>query len=107
MRRNRKMVAALTKGLSVLNCFAYTCSFGMYARASGASSVTNVDISRKSLDRGRENYELNRLDCAEGEFVRADALTYMKLTLKKGNCFGCVILDPPSFCPIWWKNIQR
>jgi len=97
MRRNRKIVAGLTKGLRVLNCFAYTCSFGVYARTSGASSVVNVDISRKSLDRGRENYELNRLDCAEGEFVRADALTYMKLGLKKGNRFGCVILDPPSF----------
>ena len=97
MRHNRKIVAGLTKGLRVLNCFAYTCSFGVYARASGASSVVNVDISHKSLDRGRENYELNRLDCAEGEFVRADALTYMKLANKKGNRFGCVILDPPSF----------
>ena len=97
MRRNRKIVAGLTKGTRVLNCFAYTCSFGVYARASGASSVINVDISRKSLKRGRENYELNQLDCAETEFVRADALTYMKLALKKGNSFGCVILDPPSF----------
>ena len=97
MRRNRKIVAGLTKGARVLNCFAYTCSFGVYAKASGASSVINVDISRKSLDRGRENYELNRLDCAGAEFVRADALTYMKLALKKGNRFGCVILDPPSF----------
>jgi len=97
MRHNRKIVAELTKGLRVLNCFAYTCSFGVYARVYGASSVVNVDISRKSLERGRENYELNDLDCAEGEFVRADALTYMKLALKKGNRFGCVILDPPSF----------
>ncbi len=97
MRRNRKIVAGLTKGARVLNCFAYTCSFGVYARASGASSVTNVDISRKSLERGRENYALNQLDCAESEFVRADALTYMKLAFKKGNRFGCVILDPPSF----------
>ena len=97
MRRNRKTVAGLTGGRRVLNCFAYTCSFGVYARVSGASSVVNVDISRKSLDRGRENYALNRLDCAEGEFVRADALTYMKLGLKKGNRFGCVILNPPSF----------
>ena len=97
MRRNRKIVAGLTKGAKVLNCFAYTCSFGVYARASGASSVINVDISRKSLERGRENYTLNQLDYAETEFVRADALTYMKLALKKGNRFGCVILDPPSF----------
>jgi len=97
MRRNRKIVAGLTKGLRVLNCFAYTCSFGVYARASGASSVINVDISRKSLERGRENYGLNQLECAEDEFARADALTYMKLALKKGTRFGCVILDPPSF----------
>jgi 23S rRNA (cytosine1962-C5)-methyltransferase len=97
MRRNRKIVSGLTEGLRVLNCFAYTCSFGVYARASGASSVVNVDISRKSLERGRENYALNQLDCAEGEIVRGDALTYMKLAIKKDNRFGCVILDPPSF----------
>ena len=97
MRRNRKIVAGLTKGVRVLNCFAYTCSFSVYARASGASSVINVDISRKSLERGRENYELNHLDYTGTEFVRADALTYMKLALKKENRFRCVILDPPSF----------
>ncbi len=97
MRSNRRTVAGLTKGSSVLNCFAYTCSFGVYARALGASSVTNVDISRKCLERGRENYKLNQLDCAEDEFVRADALTYMKLAFKKGTRFSCVIIDPPSF----------
>jgi len=97
MRRNRKLVAELTPGLRVLNCFAYTCSFGVYARGSGSSSVVNVDISRKSLKRGRENYKLNQLDCADDEFVRADAFTYMKLALKKKKRFGCVILDPPSF----------
>ena len=97
MRRNRRIVAGLTKGIKVLNCFAYTCSFGVYAKGFGASSVINVDISRKSLARGRENYELNQLGYEETEFVRADALTYMKRALKKGNRFGCVILDPPSF----------
>ena len=97
MRRNRKIVAGLTKGIKVLNCFAYTCSFGVHAKASGASSVINVDISRKSLERGRENYELNGLAYAQDEFVRADALTYLKRAIAKGNRFGCVILDPPSF----------
>ena len=97
MRRNRKMVAELIKGLRVLNCFAYTCSFGVYARAAGASSVVNVDISRKHLQRGRKNYALNGLDCADDEFVRADALGYMNRAVKKNNRFGCVILDPPSF----------
>ena len=97
MRRNRKLVAGLLKGVRVLNCFAYTCSFGVYARAAGASSVVNVDISRKHLQRGRKNYALNGLDCADDEFVRADALGYMNRAVKKNNRFGCVILDPPSF----------
>ncbi len=97
MRANRKIVAGQTKGVKVLNCFAYTCSFGVYARAAGALSVVNVDISQKSLERGRNNYALNGLDCAEDEFVRATAFDYMKRALKKNNHFGCIILDPPSF----------
>lgn len=97
MRCNRKLVAGLLKRVKVLNCFAYTCSFGVYARAAGASGVVNVDISRKNLQRGRKNYALNGLDCADDEFVRADALGYMNQAVKKNNRFGCVILDPPSF----------
>ena len=97
MRRNRKLIAGLLKGVKVLNCFSYTCSFGVYARAAGASSVVNVDISRKSLERGRKNYALNGLHCDDDEFVRADALGYMSRAVKKNNRFGCVILDPPSF----------
>lgn len=97
MRRNRKLVAGLLKRVKVLNCFAYTCSFGVYARAAGASGVVNVDISRKNLQRGRKNYALNGLDCTDDEFVRADALGYMNRAVKKNNRFGCVILDPPSF----------
>lgn len=96
-RRNRRIVAGFADGAKVLNCFAYTCSFGVYAKAFGASGVINVDISRKSLERGRENYELNHLGYTGTEFIRADALTYMKRAFKKDNRFGCVILDPPSF----------
>ncbi len=97
IRRNRKIVAEWTKGVKVLNCFAYTCSFGVYATGSGALSVTNVDISGRSLDRGRENYKLNQLDCVEADFVRADVFSFMKRALKRGDLFGCIILDPPSF----------
>ena len=60
MRHNRGVVARLAKGRAVLNCFAYTCSFAVYCVSAGASSVVNVDISRKSLSRGQLNYELNR-----------------------------------------------
>ena len=61
MRKNRKLVASCAPGRVVLNCFAYTCSFGVYCRKFGASQVTNVDISAKFLQKGKENYRLNHL----------------------------------------------
>ena len=97
MRRNRKLIGALARGRKVLNCFAYTCSFGVYCRFAGALSAVNVDISPKSLSRGRTNYELNRLIASENEFIRADAVQYIKRALVKGNFFDIIILDPPSF----------
>ena len=97
MRHNRKVVARLANGRKVLNCFAYTCSFGVYCRSAGALSVVNVDISRKSLCRGRSNYELNQLVPSYNEFIRADAAQYFKRAVKKDNRFDLIILDPPSF----------
>ncbi len=97
MRRNRSLVASCSRGRAVLNCFAYTCSFGMYGRKSGASRVINVDISSKFLQKGKENYRLNRLPEARGEFVREDVIRYLERTAKRNNCFDIVILDPPSF----------
>ncbi len=97
MRQNRQVVAGLAKGRKVLNCFAYTCSFGVYCRWAGALSVVNVDISRKSLSCGRSNYELNRLVFSQDEFIRADAGRYLERALAKDNRFGLIILDPPSF----------
>lgn len=97
MRRNRKMVAEAARGRKVLNCFAYTCSFGVHCRAAGVLSVVNVDISAKNLLRGRANYALNGLVAAENEFVRADAVSYLQRALVKQNFFDLIILDPPSF----------
>src|SRR5205823_713750 len=41
----------------LLNTFAYTCSFSMVAALAGATTIS-VDLSKKSLDRGRENFVL-------------------------------------------------
>ncbi len=97
MRYNRKVVSGLSKGRKVLNCFAYTCSFGVYCRAAGALSVVNVDISRKSLNRGRFNYGLNQMVGTDNEFICLDAAQYLKRAGKKDNHFDLIILDPPSF----------
>ncbi|MDR2785644.1 MAG: class I SAM-dependent methyltransferase [Treponema sp.] len=49
----------------VLNLFAYTCSFSVYAAAGGAASVDSVDLSRAYLDWGMLNFELNGFKGAE------------------------------------------
>jgi 23S rRNA (cytosine1962-C5)-methyltransferase len=97
MRQNRKLLAGHAAGRSVLNCFAYTCSFGVYCRKSGVSRLTNVDISAKCLNKGRENYRLNHLRQGRSEFVQDDSLHYLERAAKRNNLFEVIILDPPSF----------
>ena len=97
MRKNRHLVSSLSKNKSVLNCFSYTCSFGAYCRKSGASRVVNVDISRKVLQKGKENYALNHLPSEKNEFILEDCEDYLLKAIKKKNYFDIVILDPPTF----------
>ncbi|MCU0771408.1 MAG: pseudouridine synthase [Verrucomicrobia bacterium] len=80
----------------VLNVFAYTCGFSVCAAVGGAR-VTSVDLSRKYLDWGRRNFELNGLDPAGHEFLFGDAFDWMKRLHKKGRRYTLVILDPPTF----------
>ena len=97
MRHNRRMVGLASKDKKVLNCFAYTCSFGMHARLGGAREVINTDISRKILEQGKNNYQLNGLSPGPGEFIKANSVSFLQRAFKKGNCFDVIILDPPSF----------
>jgi len=97
MRRNRWMVGKSCKGQKVLNCFAYTCSFGVHAHLGGAREVINTDISRKVLERGKINYQLNDLSVTQQEFIKADSSFFLQRAFKKGNGFDMIILDPPSF----------
>ena len=97
MRKNRKLVASYAKDKAVLNCFAYTCSFGVYARKFGAARVTNVDISSKVLQKGKENYRLNHLHEGRSEFVQDHAVEYMQRVARRNNFFDIIVLDPPSF----------
>jgi 23S rRNA (cytosine1962-C5)-methyltransferase len=97
MRANRHLAAGQSAGRKVLNLFSYTCSFGVHCRKAGAIQVVNVDVSRKSLERGRANYELNGIVAEKNEFIRADAVEYLERAVKKDNRFDMIILDPPSF----------
>ena len=94
-RENRRFVRdAAPKTL--LNCFAYTCSFSVAAATVGATTVS-IDLSKKSLARGKENFALNSLATNDHRFLAEDVLEMLPRLARKGERFDIIILDPPTF----------
>jgi len=79
-----------------LNTFAYTCSFSVVA-AMGGSQTLSLDLSKKSLDRGRRNFELNGLPLDGHRFLADDVLEVLPRLERRGEKFDLIILDPPTF----------
>ncbi len=80
----------------LLNTFAYTCSFSVVAALTGAETVS-IDLSKKSIDRGRENFALNELDATKHRFYADDVLDVLPRLARKREQFDVIILDPPTF----------
>ncbi|HVF72520.1 MAG TPA: class I SAM-dependent methyltransferase [Chthoniobacterales bacterium] len=94
-RENRRFVRQLAPK-TLLNCFAYTCSFSVAAATVGATTVS-VDLSKKSLARGRENFALNSLPTTDHRFLADDVMSVLPRLARKGEKFDVIILDPPTF----------
>ena len=94
-RENRRLVRQ-TKPKKILNCFAYTCSFSVAAAFAGAKTVS-VDLSKKSLTRGRENFALNELSTEGHQFIADDVRPVLRRLARRGEKFDMIILDPPTF----------
>ena len=67
MSNGRKWLREQALGKNVLNLFAYTCAFSLSAIAGGASKAVNIDLSKASLSKGRENHQLNHLAKKDGK----------------------------------------
>jgi len=81
----------------LLNTFAYTCSFSVVAALAGAATVS-IDLSRKSLERGKANFLLNGLDANAGHrFLADDVLEVLPRLARRGEKFDAIVLDPPTF----------
>jgi 23S rRNA (cytosine1962-C5)-methyltransferase len=94
-RENRRFVRQM-KPKRVLNCFAYTCSFSVAPASVGAQTV-NVDLSKKSLERGRQNFVLNSLSTEGHNFIADDVRPVLRRFGRRGEKFDMIILDPPTF----------
>ena len=95
-RITRKMLMDEVKGKKVLNLFAYTGSFSVYAAAGEAEEVVTVDLSNTYIDWAKKNFEANFfVDHQKYKFEVADVKQYLQ-TLTP-NTFDLVIMDPPTF----------
>jgi 23S rRNA (cytosine1962-C5)-methyltransferase len=96
-RENRAQVRRLAPG-RMLNTFAYTCSFSIIAALAGAETVS-IDLSRRSLTRGEENFTRNGLDPRGGRhrFIADDVLAVLPRLARRGDKFDVIVLDPPTF----------
>ncbi len=80
----------------VLNAFAYTGAFGVYAAKYNNARVLNLDASAPSLELARENFALNGME-ANAEYVVADAFEKLRAYRAEGKKFDAIVLDPPKF----------
>ena len=105
MRNGRKWVQQHAQNAKVLNLFSYTCAFSVAAIAGGAAQVVNVDLSKASLSKGRENHRLNQQNTDKVVFQGVDIFKSFG-RLKKYGPYQLLIADPPSFQK-GSVNIQR
>ena len=96
-RDARATVGALANGADVLNCFCYSGGFGLFARACGAASVTQVDISGDALALAKKNEALQHYCGTKMEYVEADVFQFLRKCRDADRKFDLVVLDPPKF----------
>ena len=96
-RENRRIAAQYCKDKTVLNCFSYTGTFGIYAIKNGAKHFTNVDLSQGALDIAEQNMAINDIDMDKVDFVKADVFKLLRIYREEGRRFDVIILDPPKF----------
>jgi len=91
-REMRRDIGSRSRGKRILNCFAYSGGFSVYAAACGAAQVDSVDISEKAIELARANMKLNGFD--KGGFYAADVFQFLR---ENPLNYDVVILDPPAF----------
>ncbi|MCA9966558.1 MAG: class I SAM-dependent methyltransferase [Anaerolineales bacterium] len=100
-RENRARLEELTAGKSVLNVFAYTGGFSLYAARGGAVRVVSLDLSQPALATAVRNFKLNQhhtnVANAEHELLLGDAFRAMTQLADGRQRFDVVVIDPPAF----------
>lgn len=98
-RENRSLLQQYAKDKVVLNTFAYTGGFSVYALAGGASKVISADISKEAIENCEKIINRNFPNTDKHTTYTGDCFDYLKNTEEN---FDIIVLDPPAFA----KNKQ-
>jgi 23S rRNA (cytosine1962-C5)-methyltransferase len=98
-RDNREILAAYTKGKTVLDCFCYSGGFTLNSLKAGASHVTSVDSSALAIETLKHNLELNGFSEAMQNSVQSDVNKQLRVFKDENKKFEVVVLDPPKYAP--------
>jgi len=96
-RENRARLPAFCDGAEVLDVFAYTGGFGVYAAAGKATQVTLVESSAPALELARRNLVVNGFEGCSVECEEGDAFSVLRGYRAHGRRFDVAVLDPPKF----------
>jgi 23S rRNA (cytosine1962-C5)-methyltransferase len=98
-RENRARLSAFSQGAEVLDAFAYTGGFSVYAAAGEAKQITLVDGSAPSLALAQRNLAINALEGIEVELVEGNVFSVLRGYRAQNRRFDVIVLDPPKFAP--------
>jgi 23S rRNA (cytosine1962-C5)-methyltransferase len=76
----------------VLDLFAHTGAFALYAVRGGASRVVCVESSARLIEIGRDHVTLNGLPAERLEWVKANVFEDLR---QREERYGLVVCDPP------------
>ncbi len=82
---------------TMLNVFAYTGGFGLYAIANGAAQVTHIDSSYDALALAEQNVARNGWKRPQDEYLAGDAFDVLRHYRDTNQTFDVIVLDPPKF----------
>jgi 23S rRNA (cytosine1962-C5)-methyltransferase len=91
-RENRKFLAEITRGGSVLDICCNSGGFAIYAKALGGSkAVTALDLDEDVIELAKENCQSND---AEVDFVHSDLFPWLREAHARNQKWDVVVLDP-------------
>lgn len=96
-RENRQQIVNHSMEADVLNCFAYSGAFGLYALRGGAARITNIELSPAALALSERHGAINGIDHDKVDNIQDDVFKALRRFRNEERRFDLIVLDPPKF----------